>query len=127
MFPLSIQKYKKILLSPWSQRWCWRGHGRGHHPLKLFNVMGKALSGELSCAWTGLVIITVTCRTGSSIVSLTSSLRGRSLRGQLVKCFMTLEPTTLIFFVENMREAFALLTKNIGIFEKLTAKNLKKC
>ena len=35
-----------------------------------------------------------------SIVSLTSSLRG-----QLVKCFMTLLPNTLIFFVEKMREA----------------------
>ena len=34
-----------------------------------------------------------------SVVSLTSSLRG-----QLVKCFVT----TLIFFVEKMREAFAL-------------------
>ena len=38
-----------------------------------------------------------------SIVSLTSSLRG-----QLVKCFMTLSPNTLIFFAEKMREAFAL-------------------
>ena len=38
-----------------------------------------------------------------SIVSLTSSLRG-----QLVKCFMTLLPNTPIFFAENMREAFAL-------------------
>ena len=38
-----------------------------------------------------------------SIVSLTSSLRG-----QLVKCFTTLRPNTLIFFVEKMREAFAL-------------------
>ena len=38
-----------------------------------------------------------------SIVSLTSSLRG-----QLVKCFMTLLLNTLIFFVEKMREAFAL-------------------
>ena len=38
-----------------------------------------------------------------SIMSLTSSLRG-----QLVKCFMTLLPNTLIFFVEKMREAFAL-------------------
>ena len=53
-----------------------------------------------------------------SIVSLTSSLRG-----QLVKCFTTLSPNTLIFFVEKMREAFALqklLTffsaKNIGIY-----------
>ena len=40
-----------------------------------------------------------------SIVSLT-----KLLRGQLVKCFMTLYPNTLIFFVENMREAFALHT-----------------
>ena len=38
-----------------------------------------------------------------SIVSLTSSLRG-----QLLKCFRTLKPNTLIFFVEKMREAFAL-------------------
>ena len=38
-----------------------------------------------------------------SIVSLTSSLRG-----QLVKCFTTLYPNTLIFFVEKMGEAFAL-------------------
>ena len=38
-----------------------------------------------------------------SIVSLTSSLRG-----QLVKCFTVLQPNTLKFFVEKMREAFAL-------------------
>ena len=38
-----------------------------------------------------------------SIVSLTSLLRG-----QLVKCFMTLKPTTLIYFFEKMRKAFAL-------------------
>ena len=38
-----------------------------------------------------------------SIVSLTSSFRA-----ELVKCFMTLLPNTLIFFVEKMREAFAL-------------------
>ena len=31
-----------------------------------------------------------------------------SLRGQLVKCFKTLLPNTLIFFVEKTREAFAL-------------------
>ena len=50
-----------------------------------------------------------------SIVSLTSSLRG-----QLVKCFRTLSPKTLIFFVEKIREAFAashiFSTKNIGKF-----------
>ena len=38
-----------------------------------------------------------------SIVSLTSSLRG-----QLVKCFTTLLLSKPIFFVEKMREAFAL-------------------
>ena len=38
-----------------------------------------------------------------SIVSLTSSLRV-----QLVKYFTTSLPNTLIFFVEKMREAFAL-------------------
>ena len=38
-----------------------------------------------------------------SIVSLTSSLRG-----QLVKCFTTLLPNTLKFYVEKIREAFAL-------------------
>ena len=48
-----------------------------------------------------------------SIASLTSSLRG-----QLVKCFMTLKPNTLVFFVEKMREASHIFsTKNIGIFE----------
>ena len=55
-----------------------------------------------------------------SIVSLRSSFRG-----QLVKCFTTLYPKTLKFFVEKMREAFAVQkllsfsTKNIGIFEIL--------
>ena len=39
-----------------------------------------------------------------SIVSLTSSFRG-----QLVKCFTTLQPNTLnFFFVEKMRKASAL-------------------
>ena len=39
-----------------------------------------------------------------SIVSLTSSLKG-----QLIKYFTTLLLNTLKFFVEKMREAFALL------------------
>ena len=59
-----------------------------------------------------------------SIVSLTSSLRG-----QLIKCFTTLLPNTLIFFVEKMREAFAshiFSTKNIGIFQILTFEILTK-
>ena len=65
-------------------------------------MMGKVLTGKLSCIWTGLV----TEQLGpvvQSIVSLT-----RSLRGPLVKCFMTLYPNTLKFFVEKMRKAFAL-------------------
>ena len=39
-----------------------------------------------------------------SIVKLTCPLRG-----QLIKCFTTLYPNTLKFFVEKMREAFAML------------------
>ena len=53
-----------------------------------------------------------------SIVSLTSSLRG-----QPVKCFTTLKPNTLKFFVEKKGEAFALLTffqQKISAFEILT-------
>ena len=38
-----------------------------------------------------------------SIVSLTNSLRG-----ERVKCFTTLLPNTVIFFVEKIRAAFAL-------------------
>ena len=53
-----------------------------------------------------------------SIVSLTSSLRG-----QLDKCFTTLQPNTLIFFVEKMREAFAL-QKLLTFFQhKILAKS----
>ena len=37
-----------------------------------------------------------------SIVSLTSSLRGH-----ILKCFTTLLPNTLNFFVEKMKRAFA--------------------
>ena len=55
-----------------------------------------------------------------SIISLTSSLIG-----QLVKSFMTIKPNTLNIFVEK-REAFALSTKNVGIFAKLTSENLTK-
>ena len=57
-----------------------------------------------------------------SIVSLTSSLRG-----QLVKCFKTLLPNTLIFFVEKMREASHIFSsKNIGIFQILAFEILTK-
>ena len=47
-----------------------------------------------------------------SIVGLTSSLRG-----QLVKCFMTSLLNTLIFFLEKMREAFAL-QKLLALFQQ---------
>ena len=53
-----------------------------------------------------------------SIVSLTSSLRG-----QLVKIFTTLLPDTLKFFVEKMREAFAL-QKLLTIFQQKYWQNL---
>ena len=59
-----------------------------------------------------------------SIVNLTSWLRG-----QLFKCLTTLQPNTLIFFVEKMTEAFAshvFSTKNTGIFEILTFEILTK-
>ena len=53
-----------------------------------------------------------------SIVNLTSSLRG-----QLVKCFTTLKPNTLIFLVERKRNCKSFShffsTKNIGIFKIL--------
>ena len=63
-----------------------------------------------------------------NIVSLMSSLRG-----QLVKCFVSLLPNTLKFYIERMREAFALqklLTffqqKNIGVYEILKFEILTK-
>ena len=51
-----------------------------------------------------------------SIVSLTSLLRG-----QLVKCFMTSQPNTLIFFAEKKREAFALQKLLIFFQQKILA------
>ena len=63
-----------------------------------------------------------------SIVSLTSVLSG-----QLLKCYKTVLPNTLIFFVETMREAFALqklltfINKNTGVFQKLMFEILTKC
>ena len=64
-----------------------------------------------------------------SIVSLTSSLRG-----QLIKCFKTLLPNILIFFVEKNERSFCTAkashifsTKNTGIFEILIFEILMKC
>ena len=45
----------------------------------------------------------------------------RSLRGQLVKCFMTLKPNTLIFFVEKLRETFALQKLHTIFQQKILA------
>ena len=63
-----------------------------------------------------------------SIVSLISSFRG-----QLVKCFTTIQPNTLIFFVEKNERSFCnakashiFSTKNIGIYEILTFEILTK-
>ena len=58
-----------------------------------------------------------------SIVSLTSSLGG-----QLVRCFTTLLPNTMIFFVDKMGKSFLhFFDKNIGIFEIFTFEILTKC
>ena len=57
----------------------------------------KVLHGPILCLQTRAPVV-------QSIVTLTSSLRGH-----LDKSFKTLLPNTLIFFVEKMREAFALL------------------
>ena len=54
-----------------------------------------------------------------SIVSLTNSLRG-----QFVKCFTTLVPNTLKFFVEKMREAFALQKLLTFFQQKILAQTL---
>ena len=53
-----------------------------------------------------------------SMVSLMSSLRG-----QLVKYFTTLLLNTLIFFVEKMREAFAL-QKLLTLFQQKILANI---
>ena len=46
-----------------------------------------------------------------NIVSQTSSLRG-----QLVKCFVTLQPTTLKFFVDKIREASHIFQQKILVY-----------
>ena len=75
-------------------------------------IQQSFINGKFNCKLLGPVV--------QSIISLTSLLRG-----QLVKCFMTLLPNRQIFFVEKMREAFAFLqcksfsyffNKNLGVF-----------
>ena len=56
------------------------------------------------------------------IVSLMSLLRGR-----LVKFFLWNYNHIHAFFVEKMREAFALQQKNIGAFQVLAFEILTKC
>ena len=57
-----------------------------------------------------------------SIVSLTSSLRG-----QLVKCFTTFIPNTLIIFVNKLQKLLTFFsTKNIGVFEIFKSEILTK-
>ena len=52
------------------------------------------------------------------------------LRGQLVKCFTTLFPNTLIFFVEKNERSFKashiFSTKNIRIFQDINIRNFNK-
>ena len=58
IFSSPVRKYRELLLSFLCLRRC--GHERGCHTLKFyvkdFYITGKALSGELSCTGTGLVI-----------------------------------------------------------------------
>ena len=54
-----------------------------------------------------------------SIVSLMSSLSG-----QVVTCFTTLQPNTLNFFVEKVREAFAV-QKLLSFFRQKILANLR--
>ena len=46
-----------------------------------------------------------------NIVSQTSSLRG-----QLIKCFVTLQPTTLNFFFDKIREASHIFQQKILVY-----------
>ena len=57
-----------------------------------------------------------------SIVSITSSLRG-----QLVKCYLTIKQNTQIFFVEKNERSFPhFFNKNIGIYDILKFEILTK-
>ena len=56
-------------------------------------------------------------RQGPVVQSIVTCSLTSSLRGQLVKYFTTLLLNTLIFFVEKMREAFAL-QKLLTLFQQ---------
>ena len=52
VFSSPVQKYRELLLSLWRRHW---RHTLKFH-VKVIYVMGKALSGELSCMGTGVVV-----------------------------------------------------------------------
>ena len=54
------------------------------------------------------------------VVQSIVSIKG-SLRGQLVKCFTILQPNALKFFVEKMREAFAMQKLHTVFQQKISA------
>ena len=57
---LPVKLYRELLLSRRRLRRHWRQ--RGHHTkfyFKVLYVMGKALSGELSCIGTGLIVVSI--------------------------------------------------------------------
>ena len=69
--------------------------------IKLIEIRIFSTTGILTKFWAQLL----------SIVSLTSSLRDKLI----INSFMTLLPTALIFFVEKMREAFAVMREAFAL------------
>ena len=58
LFISSVRKYRELLLSLWCQGWC---HTSKFYIKDLY-VMGKALSGELSCMGTALVFCKIVAK-----------------------------------------------------------------
>ena len=82
-----------------------RGGNRKSQKLSSFEINDKKASACYKACYSRVVMVREK-HLGpvvQNIFSLTSSLRG-----QFIKCFTTLQPKTLKYFVEKMREAFAL-------------------
>ena len=89
---------------------------------------GQSVQGQLVCQHFTQTSIEKTCQLTyvQRRKAINEMVQGRVVQS-IVKCFMTLLPNALIFFVEKLKKAFALqklLTffsaKNIGIFQILT-------
>ena len=114
-FPASTEALNKLLASTV----CYRRNGRklklGSFPLNINSMESRLTFYSKSMRFFHKNLGPVV----QSIVSLTSSLRG-----QLVKCFTTLQPNTLKFFVEKMREAFAV-QKLLTFFQQKILANFR--